>query len=90
MKKRGDCNITPCLHPKLQRRITYERHESEVDVGRNWGTSHVGNGDVIILKFFSWGARVRRGMRTRIMMTDTGVLGNHPSRVWRRDWTRLR
>ena len=34
IEKRGDCNITPRLHLKLQRRITYEGCESEVDVGR--------------------------------------------------------
>ena len=40
-EKRGNCNITPCLHSKLRRRIMYKGHESEADIRGNWGTSHV-------------------------------------------------
>ena len=52
VKERSDRNITPSLHLKLQRRITYEWHESEVDVGGDWGAGHVSDGDVIILEIF--------------------------------------
>ena len=48
--KRSDRNITPLLHLKLQRRITYEWCESEVNVGGDWGAGHVGDGDVVILE----------------------------------------
>ena len=49
VRKRSDRNITPLLHPKLRRRITYERRESEVDVRRDGGASHVGDGDIGVL-----------------------------------------
>ena len=68
----------------------YERCKSEVDVGGNQGTGHVSNGDVIVLKVFQWGTRTRRGMGVRVMAMDTGVLGNHSSRAWRRDRIGLR
>ena len=49
-RKRSNHNITPFLHPKLQRRIMYEGCESEVDVGRDWKASHVGDGNIVILE----------------------------------------
>ena len=68
----------------------YERCKSEVDVGGNQGTSHVSDGDVVILKVFQWGTRTRRRMGVRVIVTDMGVLRNHSSRVWRRDRMGLR
>ena len=50
LKERNNHNITPHLHLKLWRRITYEGCESEVNVGGNQGASHVGNGNIIIVK----------------------------------------
>ena len=77
--KRSDHNINPLLYPKLWRRIMYERCESEVDIGGNRGASHVSDGDVVILKVFQWGTRMRRGMGVRVTVMDMGVLGNHSS-----------
>ena len=85
--KRSDCNITPLLHPKLQRRITYERCESEVNIGGNWGAGHVSNGDAIVLKVCQWGARARRGVRAWIAVMDMGIFGNHLLRA--RRWDRM-
>ena len=89
-RKRSDCNITPHLHLKLQRRITYERCESEVDVRRDGRASHVGDGDVIIIKVFERGTRTRRGMGARVATMDVRVLGDHSSGTRRRNGTRLR
>ena len=75
--KRSDHNITPHLHLKLRRRITYEWCESEVNVRRDGGTCHVGNGDVIVFKVFKRRMRMRRGAGTRVATANTRVLRNH-------------
>ena len=87
--KRSDRNITPRLHPKLRRRITYERRESEVDVRRDRGTHHVGNGNVVIIKVLEGRMRTRGGTRAWVTATDTRVFWDHSSGTWRRDRTRL-
>ena len=83
LKKGNNHNITSCLHPKLWRRITYEGCKLEVDVGGNWGASHVGDGDVVIVEV------IQRGTRARVVMTDAGVLRDHPSGTWGRNRMRL-
>ena len=89
LKKTDDHNITPRLHPKLWRRITYERRESEVDVRGDWGTGHVANGNVIVFEVFQRRTRARRGARMGVTTVDMRVLRDHSSRTWRRDRTGL-
>ena len=88
--ERSNRNITPRLHLKLWRRIMYERCESEVNVRRDGGASHVGDGDVVIIKVFERGTRTRRGTGARVATTDARVLGDHSSGTRRRNRTRLR
>ena len=90
MKKRSDRNIAPRLHLKLQRRITYEQRESEVNVRRDGGASHVGDGDIIVIKVFERGTRTRRGTGVWVATTDARVLGDHPPGTRGRNGTRLR
>ena len=63
--------------------------KSEVDIGRDGGTSHVADGNVIIFEVFQRRMRAGKGARTRVTMTDSRVFGDHSSRMWRRDRTRL-
>ena len=83
------CNITPLLHLKHQRRITYERCKLEVDIGRDWGASHVCDSDIVIFEVFQRGVRTRGGSGARVMSANYGVLGDHLARAWRRDGARL-
>ena len=89
-RKRSDRNITPHLHPKLRRRISYERRESEVNVRRDGEACHVGDGDIVVIEVFEGGVRTRRGMRTWVATTDTRVLRDHSSGARRRNGMRLR
>ena len=84
LKKRDDCNITPLLHPKLQRRITYEWC-SEVDIGRDQGASHVADGNVILFEVLQRRMRARGRARMRVATMDMRILGDHSSRTWGRD-----
>ena len=68
--KRSDCNITPFSHLKLRRRITYEQHKSEINVGGDWGTSHVCDGDIVIFQVSQRGTRTRGGTGTRVTAMD--------------------
>ena len=70
-KERDDRNITLRLHPKLRRRITYERCESEVDVRRDGGAGHVGDGDIIVFKVLERGMRMRRRTGARVATLNT-------------------
>ena len=83
-EKRSNRNITPRLHPKLRRRITYERRESEVNVRRDGGASHVSDGDVVVIKVFEGRVRARRGTRTGVVAADARVLGDHSAGTRRR------
>ena len=89
LKKRDDCNITPRLHPKLWRRITYEQCESEVDVRGDRGTGNVADGNVVVFEVFQRRTRARRGAGAGVATADTRVLGDHSLRMGRRDRTRL-
>ena len=89
LKKRDDRSITPRLHPKLWRRITYEQCESEVDVRGDRGTGHVADGNVVIFEVFQRRTRARRGAGVGVATADTRVLRDHSSRMRRRDRTRL-
>ena len=75
--KRSNHNITPLLYLKLWRRITYERWESEVDIGGNRGAGHVGDGNIVIFKVFQRGARMRGGAGAGIALANDGILGDH-------------
>ena len=59
----------------------YERHESEVSKGGNWETSHVGDGDIIILEIFQGGTRMRRGTGVRVVVANDGAFRNRPARM---------
>ena len=72
--KRSDCNITPCLHLKLQRRITHKGCELEVDIRGNWQTGHVRDSDVVVLKVLQRGVRTRRGLRAGVVAVNDRVL----------------
>ena len=88
-EERSDRNITPFLHLKLRRRITYEWRESEIDIRRAGGTSHISDGNVIILKVFQGRMRARGETRARVTATDTRVLRDHSTGAWRRNGTWL-
>ena len=88
-EKRSNRNITPRLHPKLWRRITYERRESEVDVRGDGRAGHVSDGDVVVIKVFERRVRARRGTRTGVAMADARVLGDHSAGTRRRYGARL-
>ena len=70
-------------------KLMYERCESEVNVQRDGGTSHVGDGDVIIIKVFERRMRTRRRAGERVATTDARILGNHSSGARRRNGTWL-
>ena len=88
VERKEDHNITPFLHPKLQRRITYGWCKSEVDIERDWGAGHVSDGDIVVFKVLQRRTRTRRGARTRVTTMDMRVLRDHPARP--RGWNRTR
>ena len=68
----------------------YERHESEVNVRRDWGTSHVGDGNVVILEVFEGRVGTRGGTRAWVAATDARVFRDHSLGTRRGNRTRLR
>ena len=88
--KRSNCNITPLLHLKLRRGITYERCKSEVSERRDRGAGHVGDGNIVILEVFQGRMRTRRGMGVGVVAMKDGVFRDHPAGMRGRNRVRLR